>query len=325
VFAGTVSNIRDVSLRNTSAAAALPSFAALANLRNLTLDFTAAALALPAVTLTAGGNLSVTAGGAITETGVLTVPGTSSFTAGANPITLTQANAFTGAVTLSNTGANDVSIDAGALQLGASTVGRNLTVVTTGAITETGALTVPGTSSFSAGANPITLNQANNLTGAVTLSNSGANDVSLTSAGALSLAASTVGQNLTVISGGALTETGALTVPGTSSFSAGANPITLNQANNLTGAVTLSNSGANNVSVTTAGALSLAASTVGQNLTVNTGGAITETGALTIPGTSSFNAGANPITLTSANNFTGAVSLNNSGANDVSEIGRAHV
>src|SRR5471030_2749873 len=120
----------------------MPSLAGLTNLRNLTLMFDNAALALPTLTLTSGGNLSITAGGAVTETGVLTVPGVSSFSAGANAITLTQANVFTGDVTLSNSGAHDVSIsDAGALSLAASSVGRNLTVVAAGALTQSGALT----------------------------------------------------------------------------------------------------------------------------------------------------------------------------------------
>ena len=43
VFGGTVSNIRDVSLRNTNAGATLPSFAGLTGLRNLTVAFDNAA------------------------------------------------------------------------------------------------------------------------------------------------------------------------------------------------------------------------------------------------------------------------------------------
>src|SRR5436309_6467515 len=82
---------------------------------------------------------------------------TSSFAAGANAITLTQAtNSFTGAVTLSNSGANDVALTNNtATVLGSSVIGRNLTVTegaTGGSITQTGALTVGGTSSVTAGA-----------------------------------------------------------------------------------------------------------------------------------------------------------------------------
>ena len=42
----------------------------------------------------------------IAQSGVSTVSGASSFTSGANAITLDQANEFTGAVSLSNSGAN---------------------------------------------------------------------------------------------------------------------------------------------------------------------------------------------------------------------------
>ena len=98
------------------------------------------------------------------------------------------------------------------------------------------------------------------------------------------LAASTVGQNLTITSSGAISETGALTVPGTSSFSASANAITLTQTNNFTGAVSLSNSSTNNVSVINSGALVIGLSSIGENLSLTAGGSISETGAITATG-----------------------------------------
>ena len=61
-------------------------------------DTTAAAIA--GIT---GGDLSVTSGGAIMQTGAIDADLASSFTAGANAITLTNAsNDFSGAVSLSN-------------------------------------------------------------------------------------------------------------------------------------------------------------------------------------------------------------------------------
>src|SRR6185312_550675 len=79
VFGGTQSTIRDVAIRSINSAAATPSFTGLTNLRNLTLQFDNASIAFPAATLTNGGNLTVTAGGMITQTGALIVPGTASF------------------------------------------------------------------------------------------------------------------------------------------------------------------------------------------------------------------------------------------------------
>jgi hypothetical protein len=267
------------------------------------------------------GSLNVTAGGISQASATtLTVTGASSFNGGAHAITLAMANSFGGAVTLNNSGTNDVSItNSMALSLATSSIGRNLTVNASGAIGQTGALTVGGASSFSAASNPITLmNAANAFTGAVSVNNSGMNDVSLTGSGALSLAASTVGRNLTVNATGAISQTGILTVGGTSSFSTGSFPITLGSNNAFTGAVAVNNGGTNDVMLMNGGALALAASNVGRNLTVTAGGAISQTGILTVAGTSSFSAGANPITLMLGNAFTGAVALNNSGANDVS-------
>ena len=92
-----------------NAGATVPSLAGLTSLRNLTLTFDTAPIALPTLTLTAGGNLSVTAGGSITETGAVTVPGTTTLAttvAGSDILLHTQANDFTGALTFGGTQSN---------------------------------------------------------------------------------------------------------------------------------------------------------------------------------------------------------------------------
>ena len=257
------------------------------------------------------------------------MPGTANFSAGTNAIDLATngtSNSFIGAVTLANSGANNVAINNnGALILAASTIGQNLAVTANGAISQTGALTVPGTASFNAGANAIDLSTnggSNSFTGAVTLLNSGANAVSINNNRALILAASTIGQNLTVTASGAISQTGTLTVPGTANFNAGANAITLTQNNQFSGDVTLTNSGNNNVAITNGIALSLGASNVGSGALSLTGLGVSQTGAITQAASAnavSINGGAGTINLTNASNsFTGAVSLNNSGNNAVS-------
>ena len=85
------------------------SLAGLTNLRNLTLTFDSAPIALPTLTLTAGGNLNVTAGGSITETGAITVPGMTTLAttiAGSDILLHTQANNFGGAVSFGGTQSN---------------------------------------------------------------------------------------------------------------------------------------------------------------------------------------------------------------------------
>jgi len=112
---------------------------------NLTINLTNAGISLPTTTLTTSGNLAVTTSGAIVQTGVLTIPGTSSFTAGANAITLTQANNFTGAVSLSNSSTNNVSVtNSGALVIGTSSIGQNLSLIAGGSISENGVITAIG-------------------------------------------------------------------------------------------------------------------------------------------------------------------------------------
>src|SRR5262249_35266212 len=112
----------------------------------------------------------------------------------------------------------------------------------------------------------IALNNANLLSGAVSLNTSGSGgNASLTNNVATQLAASNVGGNLTVVSTlGNLTQSGALTVSGTSSFTtSGTNAtITLTNASNaLSGAVSLNTSGSSgNASLTNNVATQLAAS-----------------------------------------------------------------
>src|SRR6202012_1960302 len=84
-----------------------------------------------------------------------------------------------------------------------------------GAISQTGALTVACISSFNAGNNTINLSTnggSNAFTGAVSLLNSGVNNVSLTNSIATLLGTSTVGTGtLSLTRGGSLTQNGILT------------------------------------------------------------------------------------------------------------------
>ena len=282
------------------------------------------AIALGASTV--GGNLSVTGGGAITDSGVLTVTGTSSFAAGANAITLDLANDFGGAVSLSNSGSNNVIIDdANNLALGTVTVGGDFTVDNAGTITQSGVVTVSGNTVLDNqdGTNAaITLaNGSNAFTGTVTFTTDTGSNVSLTDTTALDLQSGLSVNDLVIVAGGAITQSGALTVAGTSSFTAGTNAITLTQAaNDFTGAVSLSNSGSNDVGVTDANAIDLGTVGVGQNLAVTASGAITDTGVATVAGTSTFdNSGGSDaaIDLGSASTYTGDVTFTTDTGSDV--------
>ena len=285
-----------------------------------------------------GGNLAATATtGNILDNGVLTVAGTSSFTTSQNnaDITLNNANAFTGAVSLNTTGssAHATVVDASGLNLAASTVGGNLSATAiTGNISDSGNLAVTGTSSFTTSATDgtITLNNANAFTGAVALNTTGSSaHATVVDASGLNLAASTVGGNLSATATtGNMTDSGVLTIAGTSSFTTSATDadIILNNANAFTGAVALNTTGSSgNATVVDASGLNLGASTVGGNLSATaTTGNMEDSGVLTIAGTSSFTTSANnaTITLNNANAFTNAVALNTTGSTGHGDGGR---
>jgi len=253
-----------------------------------------------------------------------------------NPGTINTA----GSVQFNNVSGDDLAL------AWATTVAQNLGITLTGAgnLTQADALTVTGTTTLDVGAaNNATLNNTSNDFSTVSITSG--KDVSLTDSNALDLGASTVSGNLSVTSGaggnvnGAFTQSGALAVTGTASFT---NSSTSSTASNKN--ITLTNTSndfstvaanaGNNVSVTDNNALVLGASTVGGNLAVITGaggnvtGALTQSGALTLSGPSSFTnsstsstAADKAITLTNTgNNFDHqAVTLSAGGAVQVAD------
>lgn len=291
------------------------------------------------VTLASGSTGSITAGTSQARGG-----GTSRVTMGA--LTLFDAGAvslggsndvdtlsaiLTGSGTASNLSFKDID----GIQFGKITVPGSLTITAGGAITQMAdGVTVGKTASFTTGAAAITLNNSlNSFGGTVTLFNTGANNVQITSSGALTLGTLTIGQDLTATStgalnlgtgtiggtltatsnGGAITQAGVLAVSGvgTSTITAGAAAITLaNAANNFVGTVALSNSGsANGITlvdgtgnltignVTSAGAVSITATGAGGTLLFNgTYGGLTGS----LSATAESSSGATALTISSA-------------------------
>merc|ERR1711964_611801 len=137
---------------------------------------------------------------------------------------------------------------------------------------------------------------------------------------ALILAASTIDGDLTVRSGNAsgITDSGTVTVGGWLRATTDANNGLINLGTlAVDGTVQLTTNGSGNATVVNDAGLNFAASTVGGalNATATTGN-MTDSGALSIAGTSSFTTSANnaDITLNNANAFTGAVALNTTGS-----------
>ncbi len=330
---------------NTNAGATIPLLAGLTNLRNLTLTFDNVPIALPALTLTAGGNLNVTAGGSITQTSAITVPGITTLAtivAGSDILLDTHANNFGGAVAFGGAQVNirDIglrNINAGAIvptlvgvtnlrnltlrfdntpiTLPSLTASGNVNAVAGGAITQAGAVTVAGGTTLAAGVNNITLsNAANNFN---TIEITSGNNVVVTDINALDLGASTIGGTLNVTTGGALTQSGALNVTGATTLAAGANDIILNSAGNNFSAVEVTSG--NNVTLTDTNALMMNTSTVSGNIAVSAndltiggrvvsaGGNMSVTGINTVMQSANLTAaGANTVTVTTT---TGSITM----------------
>ncbi|WP_016954558.1 beta strand repeat-containing protein, partial [Catenovulum agarivorans] len=282
--------------------------------------------------------LTVTAGGAVSDSGTLTVSGTTDIdtSAGNADITLNTnthslatliVDAGTGAVDVDETdaltlqvdGAGDVTVDSvGALTLNAGSM-SNLTVTAASSITDAGALAVSGTTDLdtSTANGAIVLDTfTHNLNTFTADAGTGAIDIDETDA--LDLGDTTTSA-LTITAGGAVSDSGTLTVSGTTDIdtSAGNGAITLNtnthSLNTLvvdsgtgnvdideTDALTLQVDGAGDVTVDSVGALTLNAGSMA-NLTVTDADSVTDAGVLTVTTAVDVD--------TSANN--GAVDLGN--------------
>ncbi len=298
------------------------------------------ALNITGISQTGGGGLVIANTGAITQSGAITASSTSSFSAGSNSITLgNTSNFLNGAVTVSNSGAtNDVTIyDSTALQMAASTVGRNLILTTEVNLTQSGilassnggtltakTLAASGNISLSSFANEFatidlrsrnstdTANAAGTIsyrdaTGFDVSNISTTNTISLTSGAAITDSGAITGSTLTLNTvGGAVLDFGD-TVTGFNATNTGGGAITLvNTAAPLTitgisqtgsGAITVNNTG--NMSIT--GSIAGAANAV--NLTST--GALSESGAGLISTTDTLTtSSATGTTLSGANAVT---------------------
>ncbi|MEN6411879.1 MAG: hypothetical protein ABFC84_03815 [Veillonellales bacterium] len=263
--------------------------------------------------------------GNITQSGKLDVTGAATINAGSGNITLADdTNDFKDGLTLTG-GTIDVH-DANALKLG-TTQATVLNITAHGDVTQAGVLTVTDTTNISAGAGVISLgNSGNSFTGAVTLTNSGTNDISLTNTKATKLAGVTAGQNLTVTSGGDISQSGAIDAhSGTTTLTAGTvgneKEITLQDTGNNFGSLGATGSA---VSINDTNGITLDDITAGSlNLTAH--GAVSQTGVgnkVIVTGATAVDANGSIITLNNADNDFGSFGAKGSAVtvNDASGI-----
>ncbi len=298
--------------------------------------------------LTQSAPVSVNAGQSLTITdlgGTAGKHGNVTLTNPANNFDLV--NVAGGNIALAETG--PVTIGTVSANTGTTSTGT-FSIMSTGAITQTGAIVAASTTTLTAGANDITLTNVGNNFSAVGVTSG--NNVTLTDSTALVLGASSVSGNLAVTTGGTLTQSGALTVTGTTTLASTAtnSDLLLNtQANNFGGAVVFGgtqtnirdvslrnvNAGATipvlagltnlrNLTLTFDNApIALTSLTASGNLSATAGGSITQSGALTIGGATTLvtTVAASDILLdTQANNFGGAVGFGGTQTN-IRDIG----
>jgi filamentous hemagglutinin family protein len=262
----------------------------------------------------AAGNLSAGSGNISLNVG----PTAGTFTAG-NITTVRNVTTTTGNITLNSRNAVSLS---GAVNAGSGIVSINANSDGAGAQGFTmNAGSSIATTNIGVNAVSINVNGAAGGTGAVSLRNI------TTGAGGTLAIATNVGGNMT---GGAISQVAGTTLNvGTAALSIGSATadITLSQATNNFGTVSVSR--ARNVTLRDANALALGPSTISGNMAVTAGDSVTQTGALSSTGGASTltvttlnNAGA-PITLTNPNNNFANINLSARNAANTANTGGA--
>jgi len=262
-----------------------------------------------------GTTLRVTALGDILQTGWISNSGVSFFTSAGNVLLTDSGNGF-GPVTLV-AGGDAWLAQAGGITLAGANVVSNLSLVAAGDVTQGGAITNRGLVKIDAGSFNVTLADANN--DFESFSVTAANNVSVRDVNAIDLGQTTLGGSLAVRANGAITQSGGpLAVTGTTSLQADGGAITLTDGGNtFSGAVTITNTGANNVTLNNATALILGGS-VGGNLSLDVAGSVSQAGALAVTGSTTVVATGGVGLTNAANQFRGAVTLNSSADSAVS-------
>ncbi|WP_413464056.1 autotransporter outer membrane beta-barrel domain-containing protein [Cupriavidus metallidurans] len=252
---------------------------------------------------TVRGNLSAsTIDKAITQSGALSVAGSTTISAGTGAITLTDAgNSFQG----------PIAISGGSVQIGGTLAAGTgqISLQSSGDVRQTGGSLTAGTLTGSAIGN-MTLNQSSN---------------SIAALGPIS-----TGGDFALTTTRSLGQSGALSVGGDTTINAGTNAISLTNASNsfagavnLTGgttiissasALTFGNVNTDTLLATSLGPMNLGTGTVRGNLSASTiDKAITQSGALSVAGSTTISAGTGAITLTDAgNSFQGPIAATGS-------------
>ncbi|MFN0185359.1 MAG: beta strand repeat-containing protein [Aquabacterium sp.] len=251
-------------------------------------------------------SLTLLSGGTISQSAAATISGTATFDSGGADTNLTQAGNKIGTFAATTSGAATITNNQ-ALALATINVG-SLTVDTSGAngaVTQTAAASVSGATQVNAGTGSITLTQATNDFASVSATGGA---IAITDANGLVLG-TTSATSLAVNVAAALTQSGALTVSGATTIGAGVANVTLTDKSNDFSSISVTGGA---VALRDANALVLASSNVG-SLNLTTGGALTQSAAVTVAGAATIDADSSAITLNNASNDFGSVDVKTTG------------
>jgi hypothetical protein len=264
-------------------------------------------------TSSVAGSLTVNTAGGLTQNGPLTIAGTTALTATAGNITLNDADnnfcanaSLTPAVAVvadTEPGQTVALRDKDTVVLGPSRISGTLGVTAGGNISQSGALAVTGATTLATStSSDILLNLANGLS---TVSVASGKDVTLTNAGAMILGTSSVSGMLRVTAGG-LSQSGPVAVAGNTILNV-ASDITLPDAGNDFGAFTVT--AARNVSLRDGNSVDLGGAVVSGDLRIEAGGAITDSGVVSVVRGTTLSAGDDILLDTAASAYQGVLSL----------------
>ncbi len=277
---------------------------------NVVINDSTGALILGAIGAT--GSITVTAAGAVSQSGAIS-GGALSVNAAGNAITLnTQNNTVTSFASTNGAGSVTFKDTAGTLVL-AGITGGTVTIDAAGAVTQTAAINA-GAFTVNAAGNAVTLNTQNNAVTSFASSNGAGSVVFKDTAGGLTLAGIT-GGTVTITAAGAVDQTAAVSA-GAFTVNGNGSAISLNTQNNAVTSFASSNAAGTVLFNDTAGGLILAGIT-GGTVTLGAAGAVTQTaalnaGALTVNGNGSaisLNTQNNAVTNFAASNGAGSISF----------------
>ncbi len=262
-----------------------------------------------------GGDLALSGGGTIGQSGAIHADALSVTTTGGD-IALNDAGNTFSTVTVSTSGSDDASFyDLSNLIVTHASVGGDLTLSGAGSIGQTGAILSAALNVTTTGG-PIALTNAGNAFNTVSLVTSGSDGASLYDSINLIVSGASVGGDLSLSGGGSIGQTGAIHSAGLNVTTTGG-PITLTNTGNTFNTASLSTSGSDDASLYDLSNLVIASANIGGDLTLSGAGSIGQIGAIHAGKLTVVTTGG-PIVLTNAGNTINTADLTTSGSYDAS-------